>query len=156
MREESTDVVLKKILNSNSLDEVSKITQTTEATFDKSFTDFFNEYLAKNTELVLSDIIKDSGIDKTYAYQMTNGKKTNPGRDYILALCYAARMNLDEVNHALIYSHNGQLHSKITRDANLIFAFSHNNKTKRVKVMDLNEKLSDRDIEPLKINKGSV
>ena len=156
MKEESTDFVLEKILNSNNFDDVSKVMNKTDAKLDKTLQDFFNEYFQANPDIVQKNIVKDSDIDKSYAYQMINGKKPNPGRDYVIALCYAARMNLEEVNHALIYSNNKSLHSKSMKDANLIFAFSHNKKDKRVLVSDLNLELSERGIEPLKISRDGV
>ena len=138
MKEESTEMVLEKILQSSSMDEVSEIIKKPDVTLDKSLQDFFNEYFNKYPEITPASIIKDSDIDKTYAYQMINGTKNNPSRDYVIALCYAARMDVDEVNHALLYSKNSALYSKSSRDANLIFAFSQNKKDKRVLVTNLN------------------
>ncbi len=155
MKEESTEVVLNKILGSKNLDEVSEILADSKAKLNMSFQDFFNKYLLENPNLRTPDIIRDSNIDGTYARQMLNGRKKNPGRDYVIALCYAARMNKDEVNHALIYSKNTQLYAKNDRDAHLIFLFSKNKKDKRVTVTDLDDALISRELEPLKISKDS-
>lgn len=155
MKEVSTEIVLEKILNSKSLEDVSKAMENTSAKFDKSFQDFFNEYLNENPELKVAEIIKDSDIDKTYAYQMINGTKTSPGRDYVISLCYASRMNLEDVNHALIYTGNSPLHPKIKRDACIIYAFKNNAKSKRVTTRELNETLCERNFELLKPVKGS-
>ena len=155
MKEESTDFVLQKILGSKTMVDIDKVVENSNASFNKTFSNFFNEYLAANPTLKLAEIIKDSDIDKTYAYQMINGTKRNLSRDYVIALCYAARMNLDEVNHALIYTKSGQLYSKTNRDAYLIFAFSKNRKDHRSLVSELNFSISERGHEPLKISKGS-
>ncbi len=156
MVEESTGMVLEKILNSKSLDDVSSIMKKTDANLDKSFQGFFNDYLSQNPGLELAQIIKDSGLDKTYAYQMTGGKKKKPSRDHVLALCYAARMNCDEVNHALTYTNNANLYAKNSRDAALIYAFSKNKKDKHSSVTELNVELTDREFEPIKTSKGRV
>ncbi len=155
LKEESTDFVLQKILGSKTLVDIDKVVENSNASFNKTFSNFINEYLAANQNLKLSEIIRDSDIDKTYAYQMVRGTKKNLGRDYVIALCYAARMNLDEVNHALTYTNSGQLYPKNNRDAYMIFAFSKNRKDHRSLVSELNFAISERGHEPLKISKGS-
>ncbi len=156
MIEESTDLIQEKILNSNSLDDLTKIIDSSNATYNKTFQDYFNEYLALNPSLSLSEIIKDSGMDKSYAHQIINGTKTNIGRDYIIALCYASRMNLNELNHALLCSKNQQIYVKNKRDALLCYAFSKTSKETRALVTELNIVLSNKEFEPIKISKGSV
>ncbi len=155
MKEESTDIVLKKILNSRSADDIPGILKESNIASDKSFQNFFNDYLVANSNLKISTIVKDSCLDKSYAYQMINGTKKNPQRDYVIALCYAARMNEKEVNYALSYTGNNPLYVKSARDAHLIFEFSRNKKDKKASVIDLNLTLTDRGHAPIKTSKGS-
>ena len=77
---------------------------------------FFDNYLSSHQELSLAQIIRDSGLSRTYAHEIINGKK-KAGRDRVIALCFAASMSIDETNHALILSQNNPLYPKISRDA---------------------------------------
>ena len=86
----------------------------------KSFGDYFkkNEKVQKKG---ISKIIRESGLDRTYAYQIIQGRKT-PGRDKALALCLAAGFSYAETQNALLYGSISVLNSSIKRDAILIFA----------------------------------
>jgi hypothetical protein len=104
--------------------------------------------------LSLPEIIQDSCLSRTYAYQIINGTRSNISREYVLALCYAARMNSDEVNHALVFSGNQQLYAKNRRDALLIFMFKQNRKDKQSTITGLNITLSESGFAPIKTSKG--
>ena len=58
-----------------------------------SLQDFFSVYIAKH-DLKISQIIKNSGISQSYAHEILNGTKPHPSRDYLLALCLGAHMDL--------------------------------------------------------------
>ncbi len=145
MAEQSTTAFLDKILKSNSLNDVAKIAD--EAT-DITFAEYFNQYLLKHPEYDIAKIIRESSVDRVYAYQIIDpsGKKKNPGRDRVIALCYAAHMTLDEVNHALLYSNNKTLYAKSKRDIPIIFAFK---ETGTRSVIKLNNALAEKGLEPL-------
>lgn len=84
----------------------------------------FSEYLChilRERDITESTLIRDSQIQRTYAYQILNGTK-NPGRDKVIALCLAAHMNLDETQRALTLADLGQLYPRRHRDSILIFA----------------------------------
>ncbi len=128
MKEPLTKNVLDEINKSKTLKEgLDYIEKNIEILPDKSFPDFFNDYLAKHQEKKLSDIIERSCLSRTYAYEIINGKKKG-GRDKIIALCYAAGMTVDEVSHALTYSGNNPIYPKINRDAIIQLAFTLMNK----------------------------
>ena len=88
-----------------------------------SFSKFFNDYLASHQDLKLSSIINNSGITRQHAHAIINGDK-NGNRDKIIALCFAAGMNLGETNHALIYAKHSALYSKDRRDSYIIYAIT--------------------------------
>lgn len=69
-----------------------------------SLQDFFSVYIAKH-DLKISQIIKNSGISQSYAHEILNGTKPHPSRDYLLALCLGAHMDLKPRN-MLCESHN--------------------------------------------------
>ena len=122
--EKSTDAVLKRLNSVTTLSEGLKTISANDDSFvDMSFSDYFNQYLANHQSLKLSTIIKDSGVSRQYAYDVVNGVKS-ASRDRIIALCFAAGMNLNETNHALIYAKHNALYARSKRDANIIVAIN--------------------------------
>lgn len=83
------------------------------------FHEYFNAYVAAH-KLDTSQIIKRSGVSRNYVYSIINGKRTNPGRDKVLALCIAAGMKYSEVNRGLKIARQGALYPKVERDARII------------------------------------
>ena len=59
------------------------------------FRDYFFS-IPKVREQKVADIIVHSGLDRTYAYQILNGRRQNPGKDKIIRLCLAAGLDLEE------------------------------------------------------------
>ena len=103
---------------------------------DVSFVDYINEImLEKNLEK--SDIIRDAQIPRTYAYQIFQGSK-QAGRDKILQLSIAMKLNLEETNRLLTVAHHNHLYAKQQRDAILIFGIS-----KQYSLIQINELLDE-------------
>ena len=87
-----------------------------------SFAEYFCSILdAKH--LSRAQVIRESGIERTYGYQLLNGLR-QPGRDKILCLCIAAGLSLKETQRALEISQAGILYSRCRRDAVIIFALN--------------------------------
>lgn len=84
-----------------------------------------------------SEVIRDSTLDRTYAYQILNGTKI-PSRDKVLALCIATGCSLDDTQHLLENMNEGILYSRSSRDAVIIYGIEH-----KLSVMDVNELLAD-------------
>jgi len=102
----------------------SELQEYTEKLASNSGFHSFSEYLCyilREKKIAESELIRDSQIQRTYAYQILNGTK-NPGRDKVIALCLAAHMNLEETQRALILANLGQLYPRRHRDSILIFA----------------------------------
>lgn len=91
---------------------------------DKTLKSFFDTYLAEHQDKTLADIIRDSGLDRTYAYQIIGEKRKSIGRDKIIALCFSAKMSLEDTNRALRFSKNQELYAKNNRDAAIIYAIN--------------------------------
>ncbi len=81
------------------------------------FKTFSSYYLSLVQEKELADVelIKRSGIEKSYYYQIVKGTK-RPGRDKVLRLCLAAELSLRETTRALELSENAVLYPKKRRD----------------------------------------
>lgn len=123
---ELTTQELLKILHATRT--TSELQEYTENLAANSGFHSFSEYLChilREREITESVLIRDSQIQRTYAYQILNGTK-NPGRDKVIALCLAANMNFEETQRALTLADLGQLYPRRHRDSILIFALEHN------------------------------
>lgn len=85
-----------------------------------SFADYYTALPAVRA-LSPRTLIARSGIERTYFYQLVNGRR-RPGRDKIIALCLAARLDLTATQRGLEIAQAGVLYPKNRRDAILIFA----------------------------------
>ncbi len=83
----------------------------------------FLEKLLKDNNMSKSDIIRQSSLDKSYAYQIFSGER-NAGRNKVLQIALALSCDLKNTNRLLTLSNNAQLYAKVKRDAILIFAIS--------------------------------
>ena len=95
-------------------------------------------YICEKKHITKSELIKKADIDRTYGYQIFDGRK-NPSRDKILRLCLAAKLDLKETKRALEIGKVAQLYPKEVRDSIIIFAI--NNK---ISIIETNELLSDK------------
>ena len=74
-------------------------------------------------------------LPRTYAYQILRGPK-NPGREKVLALCLAAKMDYEETQRALALADAGKLYSRRKEDSIIIFALE-----QKLSVLQTNELL---------------
>lgn len=131
----TTDELLKKLRSSRleaSLKEYTSLLET-QPSF-RSFAEYLKDYLEKH-EICESELIKDSLISRTYAYQILNGTK-NPGRNKVLSLCIAAKMSYEETQKALLLADFGKLYPRRKEDSVIIFALEH-----QLSVLQTNELL---------------
>lgn len=82
-----------------------------------------------------SDLIRRSGLDRGYVYDILSGKKT-PSRDKVLAICYALPLTADETQQLLKSTGYAPLYARIERDSILLFGLEH-----RLSITDMNELL---------------
>lgn len=82
-----------------------------------------------------SDLIRRSGLDRGYVYDILSGKKT-PSRDKVLAICYALPLTADETQQLLKSTGYAPLYARIERDSILLFGLEH-----RLSLTDMNELL---------------
>lgn len=110
--------------------------------------EFFNLYISEN-HLSTSEIIKNSLIARNYGYEILNGKKTNPSRDHLLALCIGSHMDLMTTQHALRIAKHGELYSKIPRDAAIMLMIN----KEQWNLIHINHFLEDHKLEPIRYAK---
>ena len=119
-----------------------------------------NEYLEKNSEsfsaekpceylekiiaekgLVKSEIIKKSGIERHYAYQIFSGRKT-PSRDKLIMLCLGMGLDAEESQNLLIKCASPVLYAKNKRDNIVIFSLQN-----KLSLIEMNELLFELGLE---------
>ena len=97
-----------------------------------------SEYLTKLIEeknLKKGNLIRLSGLDKGYVYDILAGKK-NPSRDKVLALCFALSLSADETQKLLKSTGYAPLYVRMERDSVILFGLEHT-----LSVMEVNELL---------------
>ncbi len=81
------------------------------------------KYIAKY-ELDIKEVIKDAHIDRTYGYQIFNGRR-KPSREKIIQMAFAMKLTVKECNHLLQCAEKQPLYAKVKRDSIIIYAFVH-------------------------------
>ncbi len=130
-----TDELLKKLNNSRDLESLTDYLDKINQSFPDSISGYL-KIILKEKNMTPSDVIKKSRIERTYCYQILNGRK-KPGRDKLIAIALALSLNLEETQRLLEAAKEGILYAKSKRDSVLIFAL--NNK---MTVLDTNFLLS--------------
>lgn len=101
------------------------------------------ENLIEEKQLKKSDVIKRSGLDRGYAYDIFAGKKI-PSRDKLLAICFAMELFEEEVQSLLKYTGYPQLYARIERESIILFGLQ-----QHLSLMDVNELLYEMNYEYL-------
>ena len=149
MNEKKTEA-LDNILKSATLKDFEKIAKNEIQEGVPSLSAYLENYLAAHS-LDKSTVIKDSLMDRYYAYGIINGNSRNPTRDRVIALCLAMHMTLDEAQRALRLAKLGALYSKNSRDAIIIIAFN----SGTYNVLELNDFLYEHDQDILETSKDA-
>ena len=105
-----------------------------------------SEYLNKilsDRNLKTSDLVKLTGLDRTYTYQIMSGRK-NPSRDKVIAICFALNMSFEDTQQLLKATGYPILYARFQRDSIIIFALQHN-----ASLTDTNELLYDYNFDTL-------
>lgn len=128
---DETEELLKRLNNSRDLESLSTYLDNIEKVIPISISDYLKAIL-KEKNMTPSDVIKKSRIERTYCYQILNGRK-KPGRDKLIAIALALSLDLNETQRLLETAKEGVLYAKSKRDSVLIYAL--NNK---MSVLDTN------------------
>lgn len=141
-REEiKTTFLLNELKESKSIYEYLKANQ---AVFSETvFSDYLQHLIRKN-KIPKTEVIMQSGLSKSYTYALLNGERKPPHRDRVIALAFAVKADLDEIQNLLIYSDFKPLSPKVERDAAIIFAVE-----QRLSCIQLIDLLFDLNLDPL-------
>ena len=140
--EERNDL-LKRLQNSKDLAELSNYICNIDGSSSDSLSEHLKQ-LMKEKNINASELIKRSRIERTYCYQILNGRK-KPGRDKIIAIALALSLSVDETQRVLRIAKEGDLYAKDKRDCILIFALNH-----KYNLLDTNQLLTHYDEEELR------
>ncbi len=100
------------------------LSEQQEELIDFSLSEYFNKLL-ETKNMKKADVIRASGLEKTYAYDLFSGARKNPTRDKLLALAFGFKMTLEETQIMLKYAGYAQLYARDVRDSIVIFCLDH-------------------------------
>lgn len=149
-----------------------KSTNELEHILRQTSTTCIQEYLEENAESLLAEehpfsaymhemihkygktqqeVFLQADIPERFGYKIISEEKHTKQRDFIIRLCYAAGMNLDETQKALTLYGMAPLYARIPRDAVLMIAFNQH----KGSILDVNALLSLHKLPTLKTS-GSI
>ena len=121
MRDSTTSDLARILSNIDSTKEMEQYMEIPKvADGFRSFPEYFQS-LDKVKEMDRGELIRNSGLERSYFYQVMKGTRS-PGRDKVLRLCLAAGLNLRETTRALELSGNAVLYARNRRDIILTVA----------------------------------
>ena len=91
-----------------------------------------------------SAVSEAAGLASSYVGNIVNGKKRNPSRDALIAICLAIGVDMDEVQYLLKYAGQAPLYVRRRRDVVIWFGFM-----KQMSLDKVDENLINRGYKPL-------
>lgn len=137
----STDELLKILKSTRDYSEFLK--EEIDELYFSSISEYL-EILLSQKKLKKGDVINRANLDKSYAYQIFNGNKTNPSRDKLIMLAFGMELNLEETRKLLKISNVSDLYIRNPRDSAIIFCIEN-----KLDLMRTNEKLDELSLSPL-------
>ena len=116
-----TNTAFENLKNASDFDAYRKINQENMLTLTLS------EYLSQQLyqkNLRVADVVRDSGLTKSYVHQIFNGEK-KPSRDKLIAIAFGLRLNVEETQRMLKLGGCSELYPRIARDAAILFSIQH-------------------------------
>ncbi len=68
-----------------------------------------------------ADVVRDSGLEKAYVYQIFKGEK-KPSRDKLIAIAFGLHLSSEETQRMLKLGGCSELYARVARDAVILFA----------------------------------
>lgn len=87
----------------------------------------FPEYLMlllRRKKLKRADVVRDSGLEKAYVYQIFKGEK-KPSRDKLIAIAFGLHLSVEETQRMLRLGGCSELYVRVKRDALILFSIHH-------------------------------
>lgn len=83
-----------------------------------------NKYIVEK-DIPHTDIIRALDVERSYGYQILNGKRT-PTRIQLIKICLFLKLDLDQTQHLLKTAKRGVLYPRDMTDAKIIYSVEHN------------------------------
>ncbi|MDY4490370.1 MAG: hypothetical protein SPE19_07575 [Candidatus Faecousia sp.] len=90
---------------------------------EKPFAQYLHQIISRNG-LTQQEVFIQADFPDRFGYKLLSEEKRTKQRDYILRICYAAKMTLEETQRALTLYGMAPLYPRIPRDAVLMIAFN--------------------------------
>lgn len=130
-----------------------KDTTNIDSYFEKHGSHMLSHSLPEHLKMLLeqkginkADVIRDSLLDRTYVYQIFDGRRT-PSRNKLIAIAFGMHLSAEETQTMLKLSGYRSLYAKDARDAILLFSL-----IQQMNIEDTNELLYDHSLEILGIS----
>lgn len=130
--DKSTDELMKILRSKPDADNFLK--ENENELIHYSLPELLQQYLTSKN-LKKSDVIRDSYLDRTYAYQIFDGKH-KPSRDKLLCLAFGLHLTVDETQRLLNTAQVSRLYPRIKRDILIITCLE-----KKIKIIACNDML---------------
>ena len=124
--------------NVNSLEEFEERFPSEFLDNDDHIGNYLGDLLWKY-DLKAAAVSEDAGLHASYVGNIVNGKKRNPSRDTLIAICLAIGTTVEEVQYLLKYAGQAPLYVRRKRDVVIWFGF-----LKHMSLSEVNEKLYER------------
>lgn len=118
MNNEKTEKLLNELKEASSL--YSYINKHNIDFPNLSLPDYIDLIIQKK-KLKKSEVVKNAGLHRTYAYQIMSGQK-KPSRDKLLTLAFGLELTLEEAQKMLTLAEFNPLYPKNKRDSVVIYA----------------------------------
>ena len=88
-----------------------------------TLSEYLNQLLEQK-DFIRADVVRDSGLEKSYVYQIFDGEK-KPSRDKLIALAFGLGLNEEETQRMLKLGGCSELYPRTERDALILFNIHH-------------------------------
>lgn len=105
--------------------------------------DYLNRLLVTKN-LQPTDIIRRSGLERSYVYHIINGERKNPSQGKVIALCIAFELTVEQTQRLLRSWKLPVLYPRNQRDSIILYGIS-----RKMSVMEINEHLLNLNFELL-------
>lgn len=122
LKQKSTDDLLEALKKKSSYAEGREEIKSEQ--YSETISAYLNEIVARKN-MIPADVMRRSGLKKSYFYALFDGKRSNPARDVLIQLGFGFQMSFDEVQEFLKRLGAAQLYPRIPRDGAIIYAFQH-------------------------------
>ena len=114
-----TSELANKLNRLQNRDELDNFIENIKSGENVTFQQIVKDHL-QSSDMTIADLGRKCLIDRTYIYQIMDGRKT-PGRDKVIAIALALKMDLHETQRLLKLSNNSILYPRNRRDSIIIW-----------------------------------